>query len=558
MTSSSLRVQVLINLLKDHGIKHIVFSPGSRNAPLVLGFNSDGFFQTHVLVDERSAAFVALGIAQQEEDPVVICSTSGSAVLNYSPALAEAFYQKIPIIAITADRPPEWVNHGEGQSMNQKNVFQNFVASSFNLPMLDHPDALWQTGIMINEAIHKASSKTKPVHINFPFREPLYNTATKNIKKARKVSLINTTYQIPNEELNGLAKNWNNSSKKLIICGSLKPNKELNRLLNVISKDKTLAILTETTSNMFSNSFISCIDRTLERIGTDPNFIPEIIITIGNSIISKKIKTLLRKYNPIHHWHIEKSDRAQDVFSSLTHLIPTSPESFFNQFTPFIKINNNGDFGSNWLKEYKLSKKNHIKFLSTCPWSDLKAHQLIQQFLPKKCNLQMGNSTSVRYIQLFQNKSDIKYNGNRGVSGIDGTSSTAIGAAIINKDCTVLITGDLSFIYDINALWNKNIPDNLKIIVLNNEGGGIFKIIPGPKETPYVETFFETKHNVNLEKLSNAHQIPFNSANSIDDATDKLKKLFSTKKTEILEMKTGNISNEDILKDYFKAIKSNI
>ena len=101
-------------------------------------------------------------------------------------------------------------------------------------------------------------------------------------------------------------------------------------------------------------------------------------------------------------------------------------------------------------------------------------------------------------------------------------------------------------------------PDNLKIIVLNNEGGGIFKIIPGPKETPYIETFFETKHNVNLEKLSNAHQIPFNSANSIDDATDKLKKLFSTKKTEILEMKTGNISNEDILKDYFKAIKSNI
>ena len=557
MTSSFLRVQVLINLLKDHGIKHIVFSPGSRNAPLVLGFNSDNFFIKHVVVDERSAAFVALGIAQQKEEPVVICSTSGSAVLNYSPAIAEAYYQKIPIIAITADRPPEWVNHGEGQSMNQKNVFQNFVAESFNFPMLDHPDALWQTGIMTNEAIHTVSSKMKPVHINFPFREPLYNTAPKNIRKARKVSLIKISENIQIDELNKLAKTWNKSSKKMIICGAIKPSKELNKLLNKLNKDSSVTVLTETTANIYAKKFIPCIDRTLERIGSDPKFIPEIIITIGNSIISKKIKTLLRKYNPIHHWHIEKTDRAQDIFSSLTQLIPISPTSFFNQFNTLLNLKNNSEFGKTWFKEHEIAEKNHNEFLETCSWSDLKAHQLIQTHLPLKCNLQMGNSSSVRYIQLFQNKSDIKYNGNRGVSGIDGTSSTALGAAIVNNNPTVLVTGDLSFIYDINALWNQSIPENLKIIVVNNEGGGIFKIIPGPKETPYTKEFFETKHNVNLKDLAKAHKIKFNSTDNINDASKKLIHLFTTKTTEILEIKTGNVANEDILMDYFKAIKTN-
>ena len=169
----------------------------------------------------------------------------------------------------------------------------------------------------------------------------------------------------------------------------------------------------------------------------------------------------------------------------------------------------------------------------------------------------MGNSSSVRYIQLFQNQSEIKYNGNRGVSGIDGSTSTAFGAAIINNGPTVLITGDLSFIYDTNALWNQSPPKNLKIIIVNNEGGGIFKIIPGPKETPYAKEFFETQHDVKLENLAKAHKINFNSTDNIDDASNKLKHLFSNDKTEILEIKTGNINNEDILMDYFKAIKTN-
>jgi len=214
MTSASPRVQVVVDLLKKHNIKNIVFSPGSRNAPLVIGFNSDDYFNIKVLVDERSAAFFALGMAQQLKEPVAICSTSGSAVVNYSPAIVEAYYQKIPIIVITADRPPEWIDHGEGQSMRQENVYENFIGGSFNLPMLDHPDALWQTGVMTNEAIHVSQIESKPVHINFPFREPLYDTINKSIVNTRKITHLKVNKSLESNHLKELQNIWGNSSKK--------------------------------------------------------------------------------------------------------------------------------------------------------------------------------------------------------------------------------------------------------------------------------------------------------------------------------------------------------
>ena len=558
MTSASFRVQVVIDLLKKHNIKNIVFSPGSRNAPLVIGFNSDDYFHKKVLVDERSAAFYALGMAQQLKEPVIICSTSGSAVLNYSPAIVEAFYQKIPLIVITADRPPEWIDHGEGQSMRQNEVYKNFIAGSFNLPMLDHPDALWQTGVVINEAIHITQNQSKPIHINFPFREPLYETVNQPNKIARKITHYKVEKSLFNNQLDELNKIWNNSSKKMIICGSLPKNNELNNLLIKLNNEPSLCILTESTSNLYHENFISCIDRTLERIYGKPEFIPETIITIGNSIISKKIKTLLRKYNPKHHWHIEDTNRAQDVFSSMTHFIPIEPVKFFQQLISLNKKQSISNFGLSWEKEFIESEKNHKKFLKNCDWSDLKAHSLIQDSIQKeKVSIQMGNSSSVRYIQLFSSCENILYNSNRGVSGIDGSSSTAVGAASSINNPTLLITGDLSFIYDQNALWNNSLPNNLKIIVINNQGGGIFNIIPGPKTTPYAKKHFETKHDLSLDKIAATFKINYQYADNENDAIECLSNILKSDKIEILEFFTGNSNNEGVLNDYFSTINNN-
>lgn len=556
MTSSSFRVQVVVDLLKKHQVKNIVFSPGSRNAPLVIGFNSDHYFKTKVLVDERSAAFFALGMAQQLEEPVVICSTSGSAVLNYSPAIVEAFYQKIPLIVITADRPPEWVDHGEGQSMRQYKVYENFIAESYNLPMLDHPDALWQTGVMTNEAFHISKLLSKPVHLNFPFREPLYKTELKPSQTGKKITHFKTKKSLSKEELKSLQKNWVNHNKKMIVCGSVPKNSMLNEILIEINKDPSVCILTETTSNLYNENFISCIDRTLERIKDNPKFYPEIVITIGNSIISKKLKSLLRKNKPKEHWHIEEANRAQDIFSTLTHFVPIEPEDFFKDFLNNYQSNKDSNFSNDWYLEFVKSEENHLHFLSSCKWSDLKAHDLIQKQLNgKNVNLQMGNSTSVRYVQLFKQQKDLKYNSNRGVSGIDGSSSTAVGAASVTNELTVLITGDLSFIYDQHALWNKEVPKNLKIIVVNNQGGGIFNIISGPKTTPYSKEFFETTHEISLEKIAATFKVNYQKANNEIQAAEYLNNIFNSKDAEIIELFTGNIENENILNDYFKEIK---
>ena len=556
MTSASFRVQVVVDLLKKHQVKNIVFSPGSRNAPLVIGFNGDDYFKTKVLVDERSAAFFALGMAQQMEEPVVICSTSGSAVLNYSPAIVEAFYQKIPLIVITADRPPEWVDHGEGQSMRQYKVYENFIAESYNLPMLDHPDALWQTGVMTNEAFHISKLLSKPVHLNFPFREPLYKTELKPSQTGKKITHFKTKKSVSKEELKNLQKNWRQHNKKMIVCGSLQKSSSLNKILIEINKDPSVCILTETTSNLYNESFISCIDRTLERINNHPKFFPEIVITIGNSIISKKLKSLLRKNKPKEHWHVEETNRAQDIFSSLSHFIPVKPEDFFNDFLDGYQYNKDSNFSKDWYLEFEKSEENHLQYLSTCKWSDLKAHNLIQnQLKDKNFNLQMGNSTSVRYIQLFKQQKDLKYNSNRGVSGIDGSSSTAVGAASVTDELTVLITGDLSFIYDQHALWNKEVPKNLKIIVVNNQGGGIFNIISGPKTTPYSKEFFETRHEISLEKIAATFQINYQKATNEIQAAKYLNNIFVSKDAEIIELFTGNIENENVLNDYFRNIK---
>jgi 2-succinyl-5-enolpyruvyl-6-hydroxy-3-cyclohexene-1-carboxylate synthase len=556
MTSASYRVQVLIQLLEQHLIKHVIFSPGSRNAPLVIGFNSSSFFDKKVVVDERSAGFYALGIAQQTKLPAVICSTSGSATLNYAPSIAEAYYQKVPLIVITADRPPEWIDHGEGQSMRQQNIYSNYIEKSYQLPMLDHPDALWQTGVIINEAIQTAKTTSKPVHLNFPFREPLYKTVPQAEKEVRKIEYVSTCKEISNDQLQILLKKWNKFQKKMIVCGSLNPDDELNNIIYKLHQGQDVCILSESTSNIYGDHIISCIDRTLERIYGRPEFLPELVITIGNSIISKKLKTLFREYNPIEHWHIEDTDRAQDVFSSLTAFLPLEPKNFLKQLTSHLENKKKENVFQNlWKKEDLMAAQNHTVFEKSCIWSDLKAHYILQKYLKDNFIIQMGNSASVRYIQLFDTKKNLNYFGNRGVSGIEGSTSTAIGSASVHSKTNILITGDLSFIYDQNGLWNNHIPNNLKLFVFNNQGGGIFKIISGPKNTPFLEQYFETKHELSLKNIAHTHHLNYHCAKNEKEAEQIIPTVLNSNQFEIVEFFTGNVENEKILNDYFSVIK---
>jgi 2-succinyl-5-enolpyruvyl-6-hydroxy-3-cyclohexene-1-carboxylate synthase len=559
MISEKAGIKNLVEICVQKGIEKIIISPGSRNAPLILAFSKHPGIECLSIVDERSAAFFALGIAQQSKKTVAIACTSGTATLNFAPAIAEAFYQKIPLLVLTADRPVEWIDQADSQTIKQNNIFSNYIKKTFQLPQkITSKDDIWYNDRIISEAINTCQFPDKgPVHINIPFTEPLYEGFEDKIKKPKIIETAFTETKLSEKQIKVLAAKWNKYDKKLILTGLLEPSSKLNQLLANISQDETVAILTETTSNLNYNNFLPCIDRIITTIFDDEknDFQPELLITLGSQIISKKIKAFLRKNKAIEHWHINPDVLHLDTYQCLTKNIPLTPVEFFSQLTNHIK-HRQGEYFKTWKsRDIELEKK-HEDFLSACEFSDMKVFETILKAIPENSNLQMGNSTPVRYIQLFKFKKQLTFNCNRGTSGIDGTVSTAAGAAFSSQKLTTLIVGDLGFFYDSNGLWNKYVSKNLKVIIINNGGGGIFRFIDGPSETEELEEFFVAEHNTNAENIAKTFNVNYFKANNQNGLKKALVDFYKPQeKAAILEINTPQKENAIILKNYFKHLK---
>jgi 2-succinyl-5-enolpyruvyl-6-hydroxy-3-cyclohexene-1-carboxylate synthase len=565
----------LIENCAAKGIEYIIISPGSRNAPLNISFNEDKRFKCISVPDERVAAFVALGIGQQTGKPALINCTSGTAALNYAPAIAEAFYQQVPMLIVTADRPAEWTGQGNGQTINQANIFNNYIKKSYNLPVnIEHKNDEWFASRMISEAIEQTMNYgvLGPVHLNIPFREPLYGTEDyygQPLPKITKTAPVRS--QLTNETIQELSENWNQSDRILILVGLLPNHHQLNEVLGKLTEiDKRVVVLTETTANLNHPNFCPAIDKVIETFDSSVEtqaFKPDLLITIGHSIISKKIKVLLRPgiddNQPFHRmtWHIGKEAFHLDTMQSLTHHIPASANDFFEQFIEYISPNSNDNYSKLWQNRNRQNEIGHEEFLELCEWSDIKAFQGVLEVLPKGTNLQMGNSSAVRYIQLFKQRIDVLYNSNRGVAGIDGCTSTAVGAAIVNHRPTTIITGDISFFYDSNAFWNSHLSENLRVVLINNGGGNIFRIIPGPSTTNQLEDYFETHHNLESEHIARLYQLNYYQANSVETLAEALKLFYGkqeNRRPAILEIKTPRLENDKVLKRYFEFLKNKI
>jgi 2-succinyl-5-enolpyruvyl-6-hydroxy-3-cyclohexene-1-carboxylate synthase len=318
-------------------------------------------------------------------------------------------------------------------------------------------------------------------------------------------------------------------------------------------------VMTENTSNVYHESFISNIDTIITPFSSEDfeAFRPEILITLGGMVVSKRIKALFRKYKPNAHWHID-SLRAYDTFGCLTNHFEVDPNTFFNAFLPLTSIIDS-DYFSRLDVVKSLRKEKHDAYLDKIPFSDFKVFEKVIQSLPKSCHLQISNSSAIRYAQLIPIDSSIEVNCNRGTSGIDGSTSTAIGAAVSSSyrdvNPTIFITGDISFLYDCNALWNNYIPKNFKIILINNAGGGIFRILPGHEETTVFNTFFETTHNLTALHLAKMHGLNYTVADDEQSLVKGLDLLYSQNgKPSILEIITPTLKNNTILLQYFKEL----
>lgn len=562
----------------------VVISPGSRNVPLAIGFASNKKFKCYSIVDERSAAFFALGLSQKSKKPTILICTSGSALLNYYPAVAEAYYSEIPLIILSADRPEYKINIGDGQTINQSNVFEKNILYSnslkqdcshateeiikSNLQKIVNDKADYSKIEKLQKSIQKNNeeiieiafnlsiNKMQPVHLNVPMEEPLYefnDSPSISVKVKKK-----TEKKLSSTDLDNFYKAINKASKIMILIGVSDGNILSKKSIQKINSCSSIIVMKEHTSNVFNESFISNIDRLIGPIELQSNsdslfdeLSPEIVISLGGMIVSKKIKSFLRNYKPQKHFHIGNNISKDSFYSGVEHINTTAKKFFEN-----IDLNkSDSKYFEKW-NQLDCSKLDlHNRYMKVINFSDLKVFEILTNWIPKKYNIQVANSTPIRYFQLFDLKNKNMMFANRGTSGIDGSTSTAIGSSVQNDSPVLLVTGDLSFFYDVNALWNNHIPKNFRIIIINNSGGGIFKILPGFKENNLFSEFIETQHNLSARLIAKMFNFNYTRVSTKFGLNLYLRTFFkNSKKPKILEIKTSSVKSTKILKEYFRYL----
>ena len=552
-------VKILIDNCKAIGIKHVVIAPGSRNAPLILSFAAYPNFTCYSIPDERSAAFYALGMARQLNQPVAIICTSGTAVLNLAPAIAEAYYQEIPLIVLTADRPPELIDQEDGQTIRQHLIFANHCKDSITLPA--EVNSLNQDNIKsdIIKTLNLALTYPKqPVHINIPFTEPLYKTAVCQTEKEVLATKIPIP-QIKEPETEPFFQTLAQCETVVLLAGVGAKNQMLSNLINLLAKKTNIVVLAPATSNIKGNEVFTSVDLICQSINNTEaqSFSPDMLITLGGPMVSKAVKQFFRNNKPRYHFDIDVNPALVNTYNALTAKLVALPEQILSEM-----FKRNFTFSDSFKMLWKVRHNKVVTkledYVNYAGWSDLQVYDYIFQNISRPINLHLGNSTPVRYAELFPAHQNINYWCNRGTSGIDGCTSTTAGAAIVSKTPHLLITGDISFVYDSNAFWNRHIPDNLKIIVINNGGGNIFKIIPGPATSDYLDNFFVTRQYANIQKICEAFKINYLMVNSMKTLEQKFPEFMNdTFYCTVLEIKTPEDKSAQNFKDLIFKVANN-
>lgn len=535
----------------EQGIRHVVISPGSRSAALTLAFVRHGGFQTHVCMDERSAGFIGLGIAQQTDSPVVLICTSGSAAYNLAPAVSEAFFQQIPLLVLTADRPKEWLHQYDGQTIYQSGIYGQHVKRSFELsPDYGHKDVAWAINRIANEAVNlTTTTPCGPVHINVPIREPFYPAEGDDFRPSPGLRVIkrqSAERTWSTEVWEDLLDEWESAPKILLAGGQRKPDPELDAVLSRITEEWQVPILGDCISNLnVGPDYIRHHDMFL---GTEEveALKPDLLVTFGMSFLSKEFKQFIRKNPPRWHWHIGEDAFLADPTQSLTRDISGKPANFLNKlfekldYQSFVENSDSNideSFYQKWFQVELKARRIKHQLLGNLPaFSDLSLLDSLFRYVKPDFQLHIANSMSVRYANVLATES--KFDGvfaNRGTSGIDGCVSTAIGAARVNGIPTLLIVGDVAFLYDRNGLLIGGLPQNLKIVVLNNAGGNIFRMIDGPGNLPELETYFETRHSFSALRTCEDSGIAYFRISSQQGLEDEIQKFLDHEGIALLE-----------------------
>lgn len=512
MLSNKTNILQLVALIIEHGVEDIVVCPGSRNAPIIhtlheTAQNTKTSLRLHPLTDERSAGFFAIGVALATSKPIAIVVTSGSALVNLYPAVTEAFYQQVPIIIVSADRPQAWIGQMDGQTMPQIGVFGQMCKMSVNLPEVKNGEDAWHCNRLINEAILECTHRSNgPVHINVPISEPLYEFNTTALPRERVIERIEGFYP---EEMPVLKERLQNSRRRMIIIGQRTDERQLNTDIKkelersyIIVYEHLANIGEESESLLLNNKLLDVLEANTEDLR------PDLVITVGGHIINKRLKQFLRKNPPQLHWHVCVDGKVTDLFKCLTTVVEAQPDTFLHtlarQHTPLDK---GKDYPTLWksklLNFHQNFENKEGDTLENCTISkEQKIVGKLMETLPDDAVLHLANSSSVRYAQEYKLKSKVTVCCNRGINGIEGCLSSAVGFAKATAERpNFVVIGDLAFFYDQNALWNTELPNNLHILVLNNSGGKIFETLPLP-DSKKSKRLIQAKHRTSAKSVA--------------------------------------------------------
>jgi 2-succinyl-5-enolpyruvyl-6-hydroxy-3-cyclohexene-1-carboxylate synthase len=593
-----------------HGITDVVLSPGSRSAPLTLAFARHPELKVRVVPDERAAAFIGLGIAQAQRRVVALVCTSGTAGLNYAPAVAEAFFQHIPLVIFTADRPPEWIDQLDGQTIRQRNLYGAHAKGEFEFPVdTTHADAKWHSARIVNEAINLAQAvPAGPVQVNVPLREPFYPKAGEGIayEKDVKITLEATPEPVlPTIEAAAFLSEIQAAKSVLVVAGQNPANPELQATLTTFAAAVGAEVVGDTIANLLTPNSLAIGHQDVFLAGLTKQarakLRPDLLITYGQSLISKSLKLFLRDAAPAEHWHLQAHGEAADTFRALTRVIRVEPASFFHQLAVLKTDGGSGSAGSNTSLSTSLQPSEQAVFGSspngptgnqsptgsirvestsiTWQQADTAAAKFLERFfadeaqpfnefsafrhalaaIPEATALHLANSMAVRYANILGLPQDrqIEVFANRGTSGIDGCNSTAVGAALAQPGRpVVLMTGDVAFFYDRNAFWHNYATPNLRVVLFNNHGGGIFRIIDGPRQQPELEEFFETRQLLTAENTARDFHLRYFPVSTFTELEAALPVFFAAETgAAVLEVFTDSKTNAAFFEEYRAAVK---
>jgi len=558
----------IAEIFSRKNVKTTIICPGSRSAALTISMVRHPDIKTFSISDERSAGFIGMGMAQVTGETVALVCTSGTAAYNFAPAIAEAYFQEIPMIILTADRPAEWIHQYDGQTIYQREIYGKHVKKSFELPAdYTNSDAVWQIERVMNEAINLTQVHPKgPVHVNVPIREPFYPTPQEEIIFDRSVRIIQNAEidkKLPNQFWIDFKEIWQNSENKLIVVGH-RQSSELNEILTKFSDELCVPVVADIISNVntidpiLADVFLSSKNESFKQ-----KLKPDLLITCGKSVISKNLKIFVRNNRPTYHFHIQENPDLIDPFQTLTHKVEVSPEYFFGQLFEDLDFQNfkegdeevDNDYVEFWNNASVVAKQKLNSFLNNSDYCEFKVIRNIVNKLPENSIFHLANSMVVRYSNLIglEKGKNIEVFANRGTSGIDGSLSSAVGCALKTDKIVTCLIGDMSFFYDRNAFWNSYLPDNLRVILINNHGGNIFRIIDGPNKQPEVREYFETKQNSTAEyfcKENDVEYVKVFDETSLENALNLLHQKSS--RPVVIEVEVDGYRNTDVFAAYKK------